>query len=159
MTTHLFKSLERYRQTTISGLLVILLLCPGIVQSVFADNDPEYQFHMGEQYYNRGDYDNAIEAFSVAVASAPSESVYYHWLGKSYGRLAEKSGLLKAYNLSGKTRDALEQAVALDNTNVAALLDLLEYYENAPVFLGGGKDKASGIRQRLLELGHQTGGS
>ena len=139
-----------------SHVICILLLLTGCLMNtaVQAENYPEQLFHTGEKLYSEGHYEEAIQAFSSAIEIEPQNAVYYHRLGKSYGRLAEKSSLLKAFSLSGKTRDALEQAVTLDNTNIEALSDLLEYYEQAPVFLGGGKDKADTIRQRLRELGH-----
>ncbi len=138
---------------------MLVLLMAGPALPVMAETGSEDQFRMGEKYYSRGDYDKAIAAFLAAIEIAPAVSVYHHWLGKSYGRLAQQSGLLKAYNLSSKTREALEQAVALDDTNIDALEDLLEFYEQAPFFLGGGEDKASRLRERLRELVQSSGGA
>ena len=132
-----------------TALILVLLSTP-----LFAADDSEdtVQFNLGQKQYAAGDFDAAINSFSRAVSLVPGNSVYHHWLGKSYGRLAEESGLLTAYALSRKTRRELERAVELDNQNVDALTDLMEYYRRAPGFLGGGEEKADKIRIRLDEL-------
>ena len=119
---------------------------------VAAENDDFSQFNLGKMYYETGDYDAAINSFSRAVSLAPENSGYHHWLGKSYGMLARESGLLTAYALSRKTRLELERAVELDDQNIDALTDLMEFYRQAPAFLGGGAEKADKIRIRLEEL-------
>lgn len=137
-------------------ILVILLLTFSI--TVFAETDslaqPQVQAQSGEKLYQSGQYEDAIQAFEKAVQMDPENAEYHHWLGKSYGQLASQSGIFKAYSLSKKTKEQLERAVELDNTNIDALADLLKYYEQAPVFLGGGAEKAEKIRQRLRELNY-----
>lgn len=137
----------------IAPVLIILLLLPAMTQ---ADKGPESAFSAGQQHYETGDYEQALESFLRATAIEPDNSVYQHWLGKCYGRLAEKAGILSAYKLSKKTRIHLERAVELDNTNIPALTDLMTFYRRAPGFLGGGKDKADAICRRIKDL--QTAG-
>ncbi|HEY5573594.1 MAG TPA: hypothetical protein VIK64_11315, partial [Anaerolineales bacterium] len=76
---------------------------------------------------------------------------------KCYGRLAEQSNFLAAYSLAKKTRKALERAVELDGNNVNALQDLMEYYRQAPGFLGGSKEKAAKIQERLETINTAPG--
>lgn len=130
---------------------IFLVLLAGPVY-VAAESDDSAHFKLGQMYYEAGDYDAAINSFSMAVGLAPDNSSYHHWLGKSYGMLAQESSLLTAYSLSRKTRRELERAVELDDQNVDALTDLMEYYRQAPAFLGGGEEKADKIRTRLEEL-------
>ena len=130
-------------------VLIILLLLSGFCM---AGTDTGNAFATGRQYYESGDYENALDAFIQAVEIEPDNANYHHWLGKCYGRLAESAGILKAYKLSKKTRTELERAVELDDTNIAALTDLMEYYRQAPGFLGGGADKAAAVCRRLQEL-------
>lgn len=131
---------------------LILLL---VSTATSADTQDLYNYKKGQEFYQSGNYESAINEFEKAVELVPDNSVYHHWLGKSYGQLARQSGLLKAYDLSRKTKTQLELAVELDNNNIEAMADLMEYYEQAPVFLGGGKDKAEKIRLRLQELNNQ----
>lgn len=130
---------------------VFLLLVASPVY-VVAEGDDSDHFKLGQMHYEAGDYDAAINSFSMAVNLSPDNSSYHHWLGKSYGMLAQESSLLTAYSLSRKTRRELERAVELDDHNIDALTDLMEYYRQAPSFLGGGEEKADKIRTRLDEL-------
>lgn len=119
------------------------------------ETDATFYEQRGQQYYNAGDYEAAIEALSEAVKLDPDNSHYHHSLARAYGQLADQSGWFRAYKLSIKTREGLERAVELDAYNVDALRDLETFYERAPEFLGGGKDKAEAIRKRLDELADQ----
>ena len=123
---------------------------------IFAESHGQPRFELGQEYYQSGNYEDAVTVFEEAVEISPENSTYHHWLGKSYGQLAVKAGIMKAYNLSLKTRDQLEQAVELDNNNIDALADLLKYYEQAPSFLGGTPEKTEEIRARLRMLDHQN---
>lgn len=134
------------------GLLLFLILSLLMLQARAAGTEAETSFQLGRQYYENESYEAAIQAFSTSVRLAPETSTYHHWLGKSYGRLAQNSNLIKAYRLSGRTRDEFERAVALDDKNIEAISDLMEFYRQAPGFLGGGRDKAEKMRLRLEEL-------
>ena len=134
----------------------IAVLCLFNSDNLYADIDDNEQYRIGQYYYIAGNYEAAIKAFSGAVVAAPEISTYHHWLGRSYGQLAKKSGPFKAYSLSQKTRESLERAVELDRKNTAALSDLMKFYEQAPAFLGGGQEKAREIRKRLEELENQA---
>jgi tetratricopeptide (TPR) repeat protein len=147
------------KQTTHKFLRLssIALLCLYISNIAYADIDDDDPFLLGRDYYFAGDYEAAINTFSEATATSPEISTYHLWLGRSYGQLAKKSGIFKAYSLSHKAREALERAVELDQNNTEALADLMKFYEQAPAFLGGGQEKAGEIRKRLEELESRSG--
>src|SRR5579863_10244455 len=46
---------------------------------------------MGQDYFMLGEYKKATDSFEKALALQPSNSVYAHWLGRSFGRRAETS--------------------------------------------------------------------
>src|SRR6202035_5527775 len=58
-------------------------------------------------------------------------------------------GLLAAAKLARKVRNEFETAVRLDPNNVEARADLAEFYMEAPVIMGGGRDKAEAQAQQL----------
>jgi tetratricopeptide (TPR) repeat protein len=74
-----------------------------------------------------------------AVACDPGNSEYHHWLGKAYGLRADKT---RSFGSARKCRHEFEKAVGLSGANLPARRDLLEFYLEAPWFLGGGKEKA-----------------
>ena len=109
-------------------------------------------YHRGQAFYESGHYEEAIAALEQAVQQFPDESSYHHWLGRSYGRLAERSNWIRALSLAGKTLREFRRAVELDGQNADAIHDLMLYYQQAPGFLGGSRAKARELRRRLLEL-------
>ncbi|MCX6621403.1 MAG: tetratricopeptide repeat protein, partial [Acidobacteria bacterium] len=106
----------------------------------------------GRSYYQMGDFKKSSELFLKAVAAEPSNSNYYLWLGRAFGRRAETSSFLTAASYATKARENFERAVALNPKSQEALMDLFEYYLQAPGFLGGGFEKARGISQKLNQL-------
>jgi len=122
----------------------------------FADetgqSDAEDNFNQGQVFYENGEFEAAINEFSEAISQSPGDSRYHHWLAKTYGEIAETSGWLKAIRLAGKSKDSLKRAVELDPENIRALTDLMKYYQEAPMFLGGSNKKAKEISIRLEEL-------
>ena len=131
-------------------LLLGMLLCHPAASAWAAS--PEETFSEGVALYEAQKYEGAIVQFENVVALAPQSSEYHHWLGKSYGRVAEHAVWFRAFGLARRTRAEFETAVQLDDKNVEALKDLMEYYRQAPAFLGGSAKKAAAIEQRLKEL-------
>lgn len=105
----------------------------------------------GQDYFMLGEYKKATEAFEKAAALDPNNAKLIHWLGRTYGRRAESANPFAAPGLASKTRQMFEKAVELDPTDKDALGDLLDYYLDAPGFLGGGVHKAEMLAQMILK--------
>jgi tetratricopeptide (TPR) repeat protein len=112
---------------------------------------PEKYCLEGRNYFMLGDFKKATDAFEKAFDADSSNSVYAHWLGRSYGRRAETSNMLAAPHYASKARFYFEKAVALNPNNGEALNDLFDYYLEAPGFLGGGFDKAEQVAKRIAQ--------
>lgn len=143
--------LKSFRSPTYAALIVVLT-CQALPLHAAPQIETQSLFEQGLRYYKQSDYTEARSLFERLVRLAPGVSGYYHWLGKCYGRLAEKSGWIDAISFSKKTLKALKKAVELDNENIPALKDLMTYYREAPVFLGGSSKKAQIIAERLQKL-------
>jgi tetratricopeptide (TPR) repeat protein len=100
---------------------------------------------LGQSYFMLGDFRKATDSLERAAALAPNDSMIQTWLGRAWGRRAEKSFALTAVGYATKTREAFEKALRLDPTNQEALGDLFDFYVDAPGFIGGGMDKAAGL--------------
>lgn len=107
---------------------------------------------LGKSYFMLGEYKKAGEAFDRAIAVDPNNSVYYHWLGKAYGRRAETSAPFTAPVYASKARGAFEKSVELDGRNIEAINDLFSYYLEAPGFLGGGLNKAAELAKKIQAI-------
>lgn len=121
-----------------------------ILQSV--PKDAEAYALIGRNYYMLGEFKKSSEALQKAVDAAPNDSHYALWLGRAYGRRAETSNPLTAPGYASKTRQYFERAAQLNPRDVEALSDLLDYYLEAPGFLGGGMDKAEATANRIAAL-------
>jgi uncharacterized protein HemY len=104
-------------------------------------------------YYQEERWDDAIHECETAVKLMPMDSGYHLWLGRAYGEKADSIHSIKAYGLAKKVRDEFERAVQLDGENVDALSDLGDFYTAAPGIVGGGKKKAQGVAQALVQYG------
>jgi cytochrome c-type biogenesis protein CcmH/NrfG len=107
---------------------------------------------LGRDYYMMGDFKKATDSLERAEAAEPRNSQYAVWLARAYGRRAETSNPFSAIGQASKARQYFEKAVELDPRNIEALNDLLEYYLEAPGFMGGGFEKAKAIAVRIGEV-------
>jgi Flp pilus assembly protein TadD len=105
----------------------------------------------GQNFFMLGEYKKASEAFEKAAALDPNNAKLIHWLGRSYGRRAETSNPFAAPGLALKTGKMFEKAVELDPSDKDALGDLLDFYLDAPGFLGGGVHKGELLAAMILK--------
>ena len=98
------------------------------------------------------DYKAAQKAFEEALAADSGNPDHLLWLGRTYGRRAERATgfrALGAFSLARKCRESFEQAIAIDPKHLAALQSLFDYYLNAPGIVGGGDDKAEALIPKM----------
>lgn len=136
--------------------LTVLVLA-AFALAAWAEDDAGALFQQAQASYEAEHYQAALDLMQKAVQLAPDNSNFQHFLGKCYGRLAERANPLSAMSLAAKTRKAFEKAVQLDDHNVSALRDLMQYYREAPGFLGGSKKKADQIEKQLQEIDISAG--
>lgn len=105
----------------------------------------------GQCQYGLRDYRKAAGLLERAQKAAPQDADIHLWLGRAWGRRAEAANPFQAPGFAVKARKAFEQAVALNPKHVEAASDLLEFYLEAPGFLGGGIDKAAALAEKHLK--------
>lgn len=105
---------------------------------------------MGQDLFMLGEYKKATDVLEKAVALDPNNPKLLHWLGRTYGRRAETANPFAAPGWATKTRQMLEKAVELNPSDKDAAGDLLDYYLDAPGFLGGGIQKAESLSRTIL---------
>jgi tetratricopeptide (TPR) repeat protein len=115
------------------------------------DDAVSYNF-LCRAYFAVANWDRAISACERAVNLEPRNSQYHLWLGRTYGEKADSSNFLSAAGLAKKVRNEFERAVQLDPNNVAARVDLAEFYLEAPGIVGGGQDKARAQADSVARL-------
>ena len=103
--------------------------------------DPAGAYYLGRLAFESKQYDQALTWLEKAVQLDSGNSEYHRWLGRTYGQQAQHAGG-EAFFLARKVKIHLEKAVELNPGNIEARFDLLEYYLQAPPFLGGGSARA-----------------
>ena len=145
--------LERARQlynlTAFDQSLRVLQSIPNKDAAVYA--------LMGRAYYMQGEYRRSAESLEKAMAAEPDDAGYALWLGRAYGRRAETASLFTAPGYAAKSRQYLERAAALNPHDLDALADLLDYYLEAPGFLGGGVEKAQRTADQIARINPAEG--
>jgi tetratricopeptide (TPR) repeat protein len=126
------------------------------VEPALAEANGHYT--QGKRAVQRGDYAVAIEQLSVAVALAPRESDYYHWLGNSYGWAAAAAPVCDKAALGRKCLAAYLRAIELDPDNLAARLSLMNFYRHVPRLLGGGLERAAEEAEEIRRRDPVQGG-
>jgi len=114
----------------------------------------------GRAALDRRDFKNAAQILEEAVEQKPNCAEAHYLLGNAYGRLAEHAIVIRQPELAWKTKAEFERAVQHDPNHLRARFALIEYYLQAPAFLGGDNAKAyqqaTEIRARSVEEGHRA---
>lgn len=138
-----------YQRTEYAQSLAILV-------AVAHKDAPALQL-IGQNWFMLGEYKKASDALEKGVAMDPNNARLVSWLGRTYGRRAETANPFAAPGLASKARQMFEKAVQLDPSDKDALGDLLDFYLEAPGFLGGGVPKAEALAQTILKQDQAEG--
>ena len=134
-----------------------MLLCLFQLSGIAVANpEAEILFNSGIANYDAEKYDEAIKQLEGAIKMDSKIAKYHHILAVSYGREAERVNWFKAMSYAKKTRKHLEIADKLDRNNLEILDDLMDFYREAPGFLGGDTKKANEIEGLIEKLNHDV---
>lgn len=101
--------------------------------------------------------DEAAKLAEQCIAAHPQRSECHETLGNVLGTKAVTAGIMSAIGYAGKIRDAFQKAVELDPKNYDARLSLLQYYLQAPGFVGGGSGKAQTLAADTVKINPAAG--
>ena len=104
--------------------------------------NPEANFYMGRIYFDWEEFGKATDWFKEAAKYDNTNSAYHMWLGHSYGRQAQNASVLRQAGLGRNCRINYEKAIELDPQNIEARESIIDFYIQAPGFMGGGREKA-----------------
>jgi tetratricopeptide (TPR) repeat protein len=130
------------------------------------DENKDYaaaQYYLGRISYDQKEYDDAAEYFEEATEANDKVPEYFNWLGDTYGTIAKDANMVRQGFLAPKMKSAWEKAVELDAKNIPARQSLIEYYTQAPGFMGGSFEKAKEVARQIVKLnpaqGHRAMGN
>lgn len=121
-------------------------------------DNPAVLFHLGKIAIRRGDYAVATARLELAVALAPGESEYQHWLGNSLAWAAAAAPLRDKASLGRRCLAAYRRALELDPDNLRARFSLMNFHRHVPGLLGGGLGRARGEAEEIRRRDPVQGG-
>ncbi|MFI5180736.1 MAG: tetratricopeptide repeat protein [Thermoanaerobaculia bacterium] len=136
--------------------LALLLLAPGPLAAEEPSDPAQAVAEIRSRMYEK-DFDGAVTIGEKSVADHPNSSEIWLWLGRAYGRKAERAVVFSQFALARKCKSAFEKAVALDPKNVNARSDLISYYLQAPGIVGGSLEKAKEQAAAILQVDPERG--
>lgn len=108
-------------------------------------SDPAYaeaRFYLGRVAFDKEAYDDAWDYFKEAIKADGNNAQYYTWLGNAIGSIAQDAGKLRQASLAPKVKNAYVKAVELEPKSLDAQWGLVQFYTQAPGFMGGSWEKA-----------------
>ncbi len=115
------------------------------------------QYYLGRIAFDLEEYSDAIDHFKEAIDKNDQSADYYSWLGNAYGVYTQNASKIRQGILAPKIKKNYEKAVALDPQNLDAQWGLIEYYTQAPGFMGGSMEKAAETANVILVFNEKEG--
>jgi tetratricopeptide (TPR) repeat protein len=120
-------------------------------------NDAFANYCMTRVMQRFGDAEQAVKYGETAVKLDPKSSAYHRALGDAYSDQIEKVSTFKQLGIARKMRAEFEAALAIDPKNPENILNLIEYFMQAPGMFGGDKKKAHQMADDEVKLNPAQG--
>ncbi len=127
--------------------------------AIAAKQTARIAFLRGCQRFAEGKAGKAIDEFEKAVKIEDGNPVYHFWIGRAAGEEAGSANPLRQPGLAKRAKAGLERAVQLDPDYIDAREGIMQYYLQAPGFLGGSKEKASEQVAEIAKRNPYRGGT
>jgi tetratricopeptide (TPR) repeat protein len=115
------------------------------------------QYYLGRIAYDEKQYEDAADFLAEAAEANPNVADYHFWHGAAMGMDAQQSGMMRKGMLAPKIKTAFEKTVALDPKNIEAMNSLVQFYIQAPGFMGGDLKKGLEMANRMKALDKARG--
>jgi len=119
--------------------------------------DPRGCYLLAEVKMSFKDFDGALPLAQHAVDLDGKNSDYHLKLGQVFGEMAARASFLAAGSLAGKFRKEVEIAIDLDGKNLDALDSMMQFKFQAPGLMGGSKEEARALADKITLLNPSEG--
>jgi len=103
------------------------------------------------------DLDGALPLAQHAVDLDGKNADFHLELGKVFGEMAARASFFSAGSLATKFRKEVEIAIQLDSGNLDALDAMMQFKYQAPGIMGGSKDEARALAEKIAALNASKG--
>lgn len=124
------------------------------------EDQPDFaaaSYYLGRIAFEEKQYENAADYFEEATEADGKVADYFTWLGNTLGTIAKDANPFRQGLLAPKMKSAWETAIVLDSKNLDARRSLIEYYTQAPGFMGGSFEKAHEVAQQIKKINAAEG--
>jgi len=130
------------------------------ILKTISDKSRDYadaRYYLGRIAFDKKEFDDAADFFEEAIDKNDKVADYHNWLGNTYGTIARDANMIKKGMLAPKMKRAWEHTIELDAKNIDARTSLIQYYLQAPAFVGGSVDKAREVAKQIIGLNAAEG--
>ncbi len=120
-------------------------------------DDPRICYLLAEVKMSFKDLDGALPLAQHAVDLDSKNSNYHLKLGQIFGEMAARASFYSAGPLAIKFRKEVEIAIELDPKNLDALDSMMQFKFQAPALMGGDKDEAHALADKITLLNASEG--
>jgi tetratricopeptide (TPR) repeat protein len=120
-------------------------------------DDSESCYLLAEVKMSFKDLDGALPLAQHAVDLDGRKSNFHLELGKVFGEMAARASFFSAGSLAIKFRKEVEIAIELDPKNLDALDAMMQFKYQAPGIMGGSKDEARALAEKITVLNASQG--
>lgn len=117
----------------------------------------EANWRIGETLVMIGKSKEALEFLEAAVEENSEHAEAQYWWGAANGEVAGQASIFSAAGYAKACLKAFEKAVALDPNHLDAREGLMQYYLEAPGFMGGDQNKALEQANAILAQNQERG--
>ncbi len=120
-------------------------------------DDPWSCYQLAEVKMSFKDLDGALPLAQHAVDLDGKSSDFHLELGKVFGEMAARASFFSAGSLAVKFRKEVEIAIEIDPRNLDALDAMMQFKFQAPGIMGGSKDEANSLAEKITALNASEG--
>lgn len=136
------------RSLLLVSVLLVLAVPAARAQSVY---------DQARAAFERGQLDSAYDLIRRAADAEPNRAEVQYLLGEIACNKAGRAGALSAFGLARKCKAGFARAVALAPDSLTYLESLASFLSQAPGIVGGDKDSAMKLAERVLQRDEVAG--
>jgi tetratricopeptide (TPR) repeat protein len=128
-----------------------------------AEGYAEARYYLGRISFDAREFDDAADYFEEAIEADDQVAEYHNWYGNALGNIAQDANVMRQGFLAPKMKNAWEKAVALRTDYIEPRQSLIQFYLQAPGFMGGSIEQAKEMARQITRLkpaeGHRQMGN
>jgi tetratricopeptide (TPR) repeat protein len=130
------------KPTSLAALALLAVAAPAALQA-------QSLYEQARAAFARNQLDTAYNLIQRAAEAEPNRAEVHAWLGQIAGRKAQRGGFPGGFGAARKCKAGYSRAVALEPGNLDYLEGLAEFLSQAPGIVGGDRDSALVLAERI----------